>query len=187
VGPYGGGLDNAGETLRLLKPEPAGGGAWIEIDRVRYNDRPPWPQQADGEGDSLERISAQDFGADVLNWAASLQTGGTPGAVNTVSDPVDELPAGWQLPGDVTQDARLNIADALLFLRALFGEGAVSLPCGDGSLEGGANRLLLDASGDARVDVGDLLQLLNHLFQRGPQHTLGAECLRLDDCPDVCR
>ncbi len=86
VGPYNGILDNGGENLRLLRPsgEP---GKYIVVDRVRYNDQDPWPLPPDGEGPSLERIRASDYGNEVLNWEASLEAPGTPGYRNSVSEP----------------------------------------------------------------------------------------------------
>ncbi len=82
-GPYGGGLDNAGEWLALLRPE--GAEADIVVDRVRYNDQIPWAQEPDGGGPSLERIASLEYGNDPANWGASIPVGGTPGAHNSVS------------------------------------------------------------------------------------------------------
>jgi PKD repeat protein len=59
----------------------------IVIDQVRYNDKAPWPVEPDGLGASLERVVAQEYGNDPVNWAASLGDGGTPGAPNSVSSP----------------------------------------------------------------------------------------------------
>lgn len=89
VGPYGGGLDNGGETLRILRPydgpDPAGD-AEILVDRVRYNDKAPWAVEPDGGGPSLERLRSADYGNEPVNWAASLAMAGTPGAPNSASN-----------------------------------------------------------------------------------------------------
>ncbi|MBI4583013.1 MAG: lamin tail domain-containing protein [Planctomycetes bacterium] len=89
AGPFGGALDNAGERLKLLQPELAAGGepVYIVIDGVRYNDKAPWPAEADGTGPSLERASASEYADDPDNWAASLASGGSPGEINTISNP----------------------------------------------------------------------------------------------------
>jgi hypothetical protein len=85
-------LDNAGETIRLLKPgdvDNAGTRHWIEVDRIQYSDgsqtdsfpdgNDPWPPEADGLGLSLNRVSPSDYGDDVNNWHATIPT---PGSTN---------------------------------------------------------------------------------------------------------
>ncbi len=80
-------LSNKGERIRLLRPDlpdidpqtqeitvPM-----LEVDTVRYNDRDPWPEDADGEGVSLERVPTVEFSDDPESWKASAQDGGTPG------------------------------------------------------------------------------------------------------------
>jgi hypothetical protein len=57
----------------------------LEVDSVRYNDRDPWPEAADGEGVSMERIPAAEFSDDPESWKGSAQDGGTPGNVPAVS------------------------------------------------------------------------------------------------------
>lgn len=90
-GPYSGGLDNSGERLRLLKPNPDASGSddYIVVDDVRYNDTLPWPVRADGDGPSLEKVRASRFGDDPVEWRASRVVGGTPAALNTVGVPED--------------------------------------------------------------------------------------------------
>jgi hypothetical protein len=46
------------------------------VDRVNYDDKAPWPTTADGEGDSLDRITDSDYGNDVANWQAASPTPG---------------------------------------------------------------------------------------------------------------
>ncbi|MBN1674186.1 MAG: DUF2341 domain-containing protein [Kiritimatiellae bacterium] len=81
-GPYTGSLDNRGESLKLFMPDtpdPDGYVAYIRIDRVQYDDGDPWPQEADGEGPSLERVVLSEYGNDPVNWR-TIACGGTPGA-----------------------------------------------------------------------------------------------------------
>jgi hypothetical protein len=185
VGPYGGALSNAGETLRLEKPVPGTREAFVRVDKVRYDDRAPWPRQPDGDGNSLERIRAEDFGGEVLNWDASVPSGGTPGTTNSVAKPVEPPPSGRQRPGDITQDATLNIVDAVVLLAHLFGNSA-RLPCEGDTIAEGGNRLLTDADGSGKVDLTDAVFLLDYLFRGGSTPALGSSCVPTVGCPDAC-
>jgi len=49
---------------------------------VTYDDETPWPTLPAGGGPSLSLIVATSDNAAPESWAASDQTGGTPGAVN---------------------------------------------------------------------------------------------------------
>gem|GEM_PF-4965912 len=79
-GPFGGSLRDNGETLSLLRPgmpvvDSETGETntpYIAVDRVRYDNREPWPSEADGFGPSLERINPSGYGDDAINWRASL-------------------------------------------------------------------------------------------------------------------
>jgi hypothetical protein len=78
LGPSGGTLQNNGETLDLMRPDEVPGTiTYLSVDRVRYNDRSPWPTAADGSGASLQRLVAEAYGNDPTNWAASVPTPGT--------------------------------------------------------------------------------------------------------------
>ncbi|MBN1671398.1 MAG: lamin tail domain-containing protein [Kiritimatiellae bacterium] len=86
-GPYAGKLDNAGESVKLYRPdtpEEDGYVPCIRVDRVKYNDRAPWPEAADGDGPSLERIDSTLHGNDPCNWTVGYP-GGTPGEANNVA------------------------------------------------------------------------------------------------------
>jgi hypothetical protein len=74
-------LENEGEALRLEKPNTTIVEPPIERERVRYNDKSPWPTEADGEGPSLERFSATGYGNDPINWR-TVQADGSPGRLN---------------------------------------------------------------------------------------------------------
>ena len=83
---YPGVLQNNGETLALQRPDTpdvdTNSGAifvpYVDADVVRYNDKEPWPTNADGVGPSLERLDAAAYGNDPINWRASYGPG-TPG------------------------------------------------------------------------------------------------------------
>lgn len=78
-------IDNGGERLRLLRPDlpdlEAGENIvpMLEVDSVRYNDREPWQEEADGGGFSIERVATEDYSDDPKAWTASARDGGTPG------------------------------------------------------------------------------------------------------------
>ena len=85
-GPFGGQLNNAGESLELARPDaPRGPGPtayWIPyvvVEQVHYGPATPWPLSPDGGGGSLQRLDPAAYGNDPLNWFAGLPT---PGAVN---------------------------------------------------------------------------------------------------------
>ena len=82
-------LDNAGEQLVVL----AADGAIIRT--MRYNDKAPWPTAADGDGFSLVLIRPSENPDHALaeNWRSSADSGGHPGADDSVSfdgNPMDD-------------------------------------------------------------------------------------------------
>lgn len=86
-GPPEGRLANSGERLRLRRPGPpeldedgSERVPMITVDTVRFNDKSPWPEEADGTGKTLERASLTGFGDDPQTWRASARIGGSPGS-----------------------------------------------------------------------------------------------------------
>ncbi len=71
-------LQNSGESLELSKPNDSLLDPAILVDRVRYNDRSPWPTEADGQGPSLEQVFPFRYSNDPQNWRTVVH-GGTPG------------------------------------------------------------------------------------------------------------
>ena len=96
-----------------------------------------------------------------------------------VTEPRDS--SGGQIPGDCDQDGRLAPGDGLCLLRALFVDASATLPCRHGGLT-----LLLDANGDAAVNVADAVTVFGHLFLGTAAPALGTECLLIEGCPEVC-
>jgi hypothetical protein len=105
-------LGNAGENIELKRPNDFPTNAEIRVDRVRYNDRGPWPTEADGMGPSLERISPDVYGNEPLNWRTT-RNGGSPGRPNAMSNVIAivrgsswkhnflsrNLGTAWRMPG----------------------------------------------------------------------------------------
>ena len=79
-GSFGFGLNNKGETLRILDT------ANETVFELKYKGggKGPWPDTREG-GHSLELIDARLDPNDPYSWIASLQSGGTPGEVNSVA------------------------------------------------------------------------------------------------------
>jgi len=82
VGPWSGSLSNSSERVALEKPQAADQvgdlGSWVIVDEVIYADMSPWPDAADGTGQALERIHADQYhsGSDPGNWQAASPTPG---------------------------------------------------------------------------------------------------------------
>jgi hypothetical protein len=74
-------LDNNGERLTLARPNTSALDPPFPVDSVRYNDKTPWPTEADGGGPSLERYVSAAYGGEPLNWRTA-RTGGSPGRTN---------------------------------------------------------------------------------------------------------
>jgi hypothetical protein len=99
-GPYSGQLDNAGESIRLFKPgEPeAALVPYILVERVKYDDEAPWPDGANGDGTSLQRNVAGEYGNDGVNWMA-VGDGGSPGIfLPAVTITYPEIGDGFLVP-----------------------------------------------------------------------------------------
>ena len=72
-------LSNAADTLILYN-------AFEQlIDSLNYFDSWPWPDNADGEGYTLELVNYNKNNALSKNWAASALIGGTPGTQNSMT------------------------------------------------------------------------------------------------------
>ena len=82
-GPYDGKLSNGGENIELSKPGDEDGGvmSYIRVDSVDYSDDTPWPENADGDGFSLNQISpdttGSNYGNDLVNWETNNPTPGS--------------------------------------------------------------------------------------------------------------
>jgi hypothetical protein len=114
-GPFDGKLGNGRQSLELVQPSliPLDAAAWtvaeVLMDKVEYNDEPPWPLAADGMGFSLQRLSESAYGNDPANWTAAPPRPGT--ALSPGVEPVITLSPASQTvaPGGT---ATLTVAAA---------------------------------------------------------------------------
>ena len=78
-GPFTPKLPNDEGDVEIAKPViPTG--SFVNVDKVSYSDRTPWPTDTDGLGGSLQRISRTIIGNDPANWNGVSPT---PGRANT--------------------------------------------------------------------------------------------------------
>ncbi|MEE3055159.1 MAG: lamin tail domain-containing protein [Planctomycetota bacterium] len=177
AGVYSGNLSNNSETVMVLDATGS------QIVAFSYSDA--WHPLSDGGGHSLELRDSDDWPDGLEDggaWRPSLEIDGSPGIAFISSKP----PGGGQLPGDLNQDANVDISDAISLLGHLFLGSPVTLPCGDGATGDPANVSLLDVNGDDGVNLTDAIGLLTWLFRGGPPPALGRECVRIPGCPEAC-
>ena len=177
AGVYAGNLSNSSEEVTLVD---AGGGL---IASFSYQDT--WHPATDGGGSSLELIDLDSWPSnlgDPAAWQASSAINGTPGVAFSAPQPA----GGLQLPGDLNQDSRVDISDAIGLLGHLFVGNPASLPCGDGAANDPDNVRLLDVNGDNGVNLTDAIGLLTWLFRGGAPHANGEECVLIPACPESC-
>jgi hypothetical protein len=129
VGPYGSALDNLGERIKLLRPDPPqtipdpfiGFVPYVLVDEVNYSSSAPWPTNAGVGGNSLQRTISGNYGDDPINWQAAAPTAGVanPGGGSTDNDG-DGLPNDWEIANALDPDS--TVGD----------QGASGDPDGDG-------------------------------------------------------
>lgn len=99
LGPFERQLDNAGERVELLKPDPpqtrppdVGFVPYILVEAVEYDESSPWPEGASGTGLAIARIDPAAFGNDPANWKLTAVTASDPPRFRSVSrDPSGTL------------------------------------------------------------------------------------------------
>lgn len=100
AGPYAGKLNNGGDVLELFAPDSPqttapdpGFVPYVLMERVAFFDRPPWSPNADGLGQSLQRLSLDAYGNEPTNWFAALPSAGfNPGG----DTDADGIPDTWE-------------------------------------------------------------------------------------------
>ncbi|MBN1588781.1 MAG: CotH kinase family protein [Pirellulales bacterium] len=129
AGEYSGKLNNAGEQIFVVDANDT------VLADITYDDDPPWPEAADGDGPSLEARLAFRAESDPVHWFASPATGGTPGWIST--PPV-------LLPGDANLDGTVDAADPIVLANHWLRSGEVFWTDGDFNADGRVDDL--DAS-----------------------------------------
>ncbi len=81
-------LSNSGETIILMN------GLNQVVDSVTYSDTIPWPENADGDGYSLELIDSVLDNALCSSWRTSAEIYGSPFTTISISEIVSEIEAG---------------------------------------------------------------------------------------------
>lgn len=97
-GEFPGNLDNDGERLSLVRPDPSGGAEDVILQTVRYSNRLPWPTNAAGFGPSLQLVDPRRSVHRLANWAATATNDlnrATPGRANSVRRDLAEIPELW--------------------------------------------------------------------------------------------
>ncbi len=118
---FGGALDNAGETIRVLDTF---GTTLVDL---AYSDAAIWPQAADGDGATLQLLSPDTTPSDqygkYYSWEASVEYGGSPGRAGAVRPGVliSEILAHTDPPVAQTDSIELyNTTDAPIDISGWF-------------------------------------------------------------------
>ncbi|MBC8197757.1 MAG: CotH kinase family protein [Candidatus Marinimicrobia bacterium] len=128
IGNFEFGLSGGGELIRLFDE----GGALVDV--VEYDDISPWPEEADGNGPTLELIDSNIDNSIAENWSSSLGFG-SPGNINSVS-----------LIGDINQDGEVNVIDVVVIVNMILNSEYSNSA---------------DMNSDEEVNVVDIIQLVN--------------------------
>jgi len=166
VGPFDGKLDNAGETVRLERPdqppaEDTDYTPYLLVDEVVYDDESPWPTEPDTDAQSLVRVSAAAWGNDPASWTAQPPSPGAvdfgPSAAPTGVDLADGSDTGQSASDNLT---RLdNSADKTLTftVTGTIAEATVTLYADDtpiGTATGADGSTLVTTNGTAVLADG---------------------------------
>jgi hypothetical protein len=153
---FTGALGNSGETDALLD---AFGNV---IDEVTYATGAPWPN-ANGNCSSLELIDPSLDNSDPLNWQASYDANGTPGAQNS-SAPVPTNYTISEIQSDVDANGDSNLAGSFVVtngvVTAVYASGLYTIQDGTGAYSG----LWVQGTGVALGDEVDVVGTLTESF-----------------------
>jgi hypothetical protein len=140
VGGYAGQLGDSGDGVRLMRPdtppidEPDFTPHTIE-DEVLYDDVAPWATTADGDGNSLQRLTPTAYGNAATSWTAAAPS---PAVVDFSN-----------IPGDLTGDGEVTSAD----IDALFS-----------AINAGLTESRYDLDGSGTVDSDDVTYLVETIL-----------------------
>ncbi|MCA9216648.1 MAG: hypothetical protein KDB27_26440, partial [Planctomycetales bacterium] len=137
VGGYQGNLSNSDDVIGLRAPSESEDHSMVVVDAMHYDDRPPWPTDADGGGRSLQRSSSISNGFAATSWRSARPTPGVSNYLDTVH-------------GDTTGDGVVDSHD----IDRLFD-----------AVQSRADSKAFDLNGDNMVDQDDVAFLVNDLLQ----------------------
>jgi hypothetical protein len=136
IGDLGYGLGGGGDMVRLFDSNDT------LMDEVEYDDEDPWPEQADGEGPTLELIYPYLDNSLAENWAAH-EGYGSPGRENANNDCDEEL-------GDINGDGVSDVLDIVLMTGIIFGNDSTA-----------CQQYAGDINTDGIIDILDVISLVN--------------------------
>lgn len=171
-GQYRGAFAETSEAVTIVSP--------LGQPLVDFTYNSTWYPETNAGGRSLVNADplAPNVGlSDPARWRPSSVANGTPGVLELAQ------PTGQRRPGDANADGRVSMSDAIRLVWLLF-RGAQAFPCEEGGAQSPGNRAILDWSGDAKVDVTDVIHSLHYLFLAGPPHFEGGACKPVLGCAE---
>ena len=118
-------LSNGGEPIALVDDNGT------TVDRIVYDDGPPWPagpDGPDGNGPTMELVNPGIDNAQGRAWRASAGDNGTPGAVNSVHEAAPAIASEAPLRGSLVVDL---VEISVTFSEPVVGVAAVDLTVGE--------------------------------------------------------
>ena len=96
--------------MQGIDREDAGYVPYIPVESMGYDNSEPWPDDADGTGLSLQRITGSKFGDDPKNWFSAAPTAGRKNADAAAGDrDADGMSDAWEVANKLDP---ANAADA---------------------------------------------------------------------------
>jgi glucose/arabinose dehydrogenase len=141
-------------------------------------------------GLAVKGLGEDEAGEIYVLASTNVGPGGTGGQIYRIAR---EAPN--QIAGDLSQDGKVDITDAIQMLGFLFLGSPTRLPCGDGTSAHSSNKALVDWNGDGGLDLSDPVGLLGWLFLGGKPDPFfldrtgdgapDATCIFIPDCPSI--
>lgn len=156
LGDFGGSLSDSGERVTLSRPDPDGGGFFIDVDTLDYADGSRFSKLADGRGSSLERRDPDSPSRHVSNWADSDESAKSSWTTVEVTGTLAHGNlAAESNPATDVQFLLLGEGEVLVDLVEVIPDGGSDL-VNNGGFESGSDGWDFDGNHrDSRVESGD--------------------------------